>query len=424
MHKYVVAMTPGYMWEDRLVGIQNESIKADTVIVGAGHAGVECAFALRAAGYEESIILLGEESRIPYQRPPLSKAFLAGQTTFDRIELKAADNYEKQKITFLRGERVTRVDTDTRQLITDLGRRINFRQCVLALGASARELPSLDNPGLHMIRTADDALRLRSKLAAGKHLLVVGGGYLGLEVASTAIGLGARVTVLEQATTLMAGRVSAHTSREFERMHREAGITLIHGSAVRQCAYEESSWRVELDCGQWLEADVLLASVGAAPNTRLAELAGLACNNGIVVDEICRTSSRNVYAIGDCASRYRSILNAHVRVESVQNALEQARIVATVIARKPLPAHRPCTFWSEQHGRRLQVAGLIRPGVPCEENILVTRNGWIVERYQGGTLAVVEAVDSPIEFVKNIKRIGMPADVAAPVTISPEEESQ
>src|SRR5690606_20104710 len=220
--------------------------------------------------------------------------------------------------------------------------------------------------------------------------------------------LGAQVTILEQAPTLMSSRVSAHTAQAFEELHQAAGITLARGGGIAQCAYEQSEWHIQLKDGARFTADVLLVSIGAVPCADFVERAGIACEDGILVDESCRTSDPYVYAIGDCANSPRPTLQSRGRVESVQNAMEHARIAAAAIAGKPLPAPRPNTFWSEQQGKRLQMAGLARPGVPCEEIIHTTRNGWVVERYQDGVLAVIEAVDSPVEFVKGTKRLGEP----------------
>lgn len=399
-----------------------QNIETGVAIVGAGHAGVECAFALRAAGYDGGIVLLGDEPHVPYQRPPLSKAFLAGATEPERMVLKAADGYEKQGITLLPGERVDVLDAAANRLVTQSGREIRYAFCVLATGARARTLPGVQGPAPHVIRSLDDALALQAHVRAGCRLLVMGGGYLGLESASTATKLGAVVTVVELSPVLMSGRVSEHTSSAFAELHRQAGIELICGKTIRNCRHEDGEWRVELDGHPGLRGDVLLVAIGAVPEIALAQQAGLACDNGIVVDEACRSSHANIFAVGDCASSHRPALGARARVESVQNALDHARLVAAAVAGKPLPAPRPSTFWSEQQGRRLQMAGLARAGVACEDVVHETAKGWVVERYQEGRLAVVEAVDSPVEFVKRAKIIGQPATVPAVDSMTQEKE--
>lgn len=391
----------------------NQLLETGVAIVGTGHAGVECAFALRAAGYTGGIVLLGDESHTPYHRPPLSKAFLAGSTDLERMALKAADGYDKQNIALLSGERVVVLDATENCLRTQGGRKIRYEYCVLATGARARMLPALQGPAPCTIRSLDDALVLQPRLGPGCRLLVIGGGYLGLESASTAAKLGAQVTVVELSPVLMSGRVSEHTSSAFAAMHRQAGIGLVCGTRIQRCVHEGGEWHVSLDGHDDLRGDVLLVAIGAEPETGLAEQAGLVCDNGIVVDDACRSSHPNVFAVGDCANSHRPALGRRARIESVHNALEQARLAAAAIAGKPLPAARPSTFWSEQQGRRLQVAGLARAGIPCEDVVQTTAKGWVVERYQEGRLAVIEAVDSPVEFVKRAKCIGQAAAVPA-----------
>lgn len=403
-----------------MIAQKPQAMQTGVAIVGAGHAGVECAFALRAAGYAGNITLLSEEHHLPYQRPPLSKGYLAGETSLERIALRGAENYQKQNIQLLLGFRVTQLDTEAKCLTSQDGQQLIYEFCVLAPGARARALPGVEGPHLHSIRTVDDAQALQHMLEPGKRILVVGGGYLGLEVASTAAKKGAQVTVLEQAQVLMSGRVSGHTAQAFEDLHRAAGITLVGGGVIRECVYENGGWQVQLDNGARFEADAVLVSIGAVPCVEFVLDAGIACDNGILVDEACRTSAAGVYAIGDCASSHRPALQARARIESVQNAMEQARIAAASIAGQPLPELRPNTFWSEQQGKRLQMAGLARPGIPCDEYVHTTQNGWVVERYQGGRLAVIEAVDSPVEFIKGTKRLGEPLQSDSPLHTSSE----
>ena len=189
-------------------------------------------------------------------------------------------------------------------------------------------------------------------------------------------------------------------------MHHEAGVTLVRDAAIVRWEPLESGWKLHLADGSLYQGDAVLVAVGALPNIELAIEAGLQCDGGIVVDDAARTSRGGIYAIGDCASSYREELGFFARIESVQNALEQARTAAAAIAGKDRPARRAATFWSEQHGRRLQMAGLANPAKPCRDLVIATANGWLVERYQDGLLKIVEAVDSPLEFIKAMKRLG------------------
>ncbi len=382
--------------------------RVHTAIIGAGHAGVECAWALRAAGVEGEIALFGAETHVPYERPPLSKALLTGSTSVERIGLRAGGAYEKSRVTYLAGDPVARLDTDARVLHTRSGRSLGYEYCVLATGARARGLAEVADEQVHAVRGLDDSQRLREALRPGIRLLVLGAGYLGLEAACSARKLGAQVRVLEQGASLMGGKVSETTAARIAAIHREAGIEIRPGAAVARWERSAAGWRAHLADGAALEADLVLVSIGAVAETALAEAAGLNCLDGVVVDGSCRTSASGVYAIGDCASAFREELRRHARIESVQNALSQARIAAASIAGKSPPAVRPPTFWSEQHGRRLQMAGLVNAAQACRDVLLPTAQGWLVERYQDGRLAAIEAMDSPAEFIRGVPRIGTP----------------
>ncbi|MFY0479218.1 NAD(P)/FAD-dependent oxidoreductase [Achromobacter marplatensis] len=379
-----------------------------TAIIGAGHAGVECAWALRAAGVEGDLALFGAETHAPYERPPLSKALLTGGTSAERIALRADSAYEKSRVVVVAGDPVVSIDTAAYTLSTRSGRVVGYEHCVLATGASARPIAEVAGEQTYSVRGLDDAHRLRQALRPGVRLLVVGAGYLGLEAACSARKLGAEVLVLEQGGNVMAGKVSEPTATRIGDLHREAGIQIRHGAAVARWERTATGWRAHLADGTVLQADLVLVSIGAIAETALAEAAGLICLDGVVVDECCRTSAPDVYAIGDCASAFRGELQRHARIESVQNALMQARTAAAAIAGKSPPAPRPPTFWSEQQGRRLQMAGLVDPAQACRDVLLPTAKGWLVERYQQGRLAAIEAVDSPVEFIKSVPRIGSP----------------
>lgn len=373
------------------------------LIIGSGHAGVECAWALRAAGYAHPITLAGEESHLPYERPPLSKGMLLGTTAPERIVLKAAAQYEAQGIVRLSGARVMSLHEG--YALTDDGRKLPFRHCVLATGSRARRIAGLTGQGVHVIRNLDDAAALRGALHPGLRLLVVGGGYLGLEAASSAAKLGARVTVLEQASALMGGRVSPHTAQTMGALHQQAGVMWHTDCRIQAWQRHETHWTASTVGHGDHHADLVLVAIGAEPVSELAQAAGLHCADGIVVDEHCRSSNPAIYAIGDCASAWRDELGRHARVESVQNAMAQARQVAAHLSGKPPAMRRAATFWSEQQGRRLQMAGLLPVSAGCRDVLTETAKGWLVERYLGNRLAAIEAVDSPVEFVKGVARL-------------------
>lgn len=385
----------------------------EVVIVGAGHAGVECAVALRSAGFEGDIALLGEETDLPYDRPPLSKALLSGERSADKIALRSEQSYSQSRIQYLPGTRVQSLDAAQRELRTTDGTSWHFKWAVLATGARARTVPGLQGAGVFSIRQLADVAALRPLLQPGSKLLVLGAGYLGLEAACTAAKLGAQVTVLEQANGILPGRVSAVTAERLLALHQAQGVQVRTDCRVTEWRSDtQGRWEALLADGSTLLADFVLVAVGAEPNTALAEAAGIVCDGGIWVDETARTSVPHVFAIGDCAAAVRSECGRRMRVESVNNALTQARAAAAAITGQPQPAHRPPTFWSEQCGRRLQMAGLLDPALPIEDHVLDTSRGWLVERRQGGLLRAIEAVDSPVDFMRGMQRIELPGAVS------------
>jgi 3-phenylpropionate/trans-cinnamate dioxygenase ferredoxin reductase subunit len=420
------------------------------IVIGAGHAGVECAFALRQAGVPQDILLIGDEPHLPYERPPLSKAMLSDMLDIERVQLKPMAAFDKARITLRRGDRVTQLDPASRTVHRASGEALHYSDCILATGGRARLLPGMATTQVHAIRTLDDALRLRPELIRGRRMVVIGAGYLGLEIASTAAKLGLQVIVLENGR-LMGGKVSPYTEARFAALHRDAGVALYTGVSVTRCEGGPGDWRVTLEGdamtddavqnasvknvsehddsvhdvpplngaqrkatqrdGAQFHADLLLVSIGAAPNTELAEAAGILCRDGIEVDALCQTSAHGVFAIGDCANAHSHHGQRRCRIESVQNALFQARTVAAQLAGKPVAAVRPPTFWSEQCGKRLQMAGLVLLDVPIDDHVTHTDRGWVVERFQQGVLRAVEAVDSPVDFVQKTRMIAAPMSI-------------
>lgn len=379
-------------------------------IFGAGHAGVECALALRTAGFTGSVSLIGREPGLPYDRPPLSKSLLGGSRSVEQISLKTASLYDEHGIDRVAGLEVTSLDAQAREFGDSSGERWRFDFAVIATGARARQLPGLSGSGAHSIRSLADVAALRAELVPGKHLVVVGAGYLGLEAAGTAASLGVRVTVIEHAASIMPGRVSKPTAARLLSLQQAHGVRVMTDcDLVRWDRDRSGEWLATLGGGLALRADLVLVAIGAVPDCALAESAGLLCSDGIWVDADCRTSAADVYAIGDCASMEHPQWRRRVRIESVNNALTQARTVAAAIAGKPRPEAKPPTFWSEQCGRRLQMAGMVDPDSAVHDELFETARGWIVERWQRDSLQAIEAVDSPVEFMKGIKRLNLPA---------------
>jgi len=334
-----------------------------TVIVGAGQAGGETAVALRMAGYEGHIVLIGDESLPPYSRPPLSKAYLAGKAEAEDLLLRNAEWYANQRIAIRTGTLVTAVEPADHRVLLDDGDELSYDHLVLATGGEPRRItgPGIDRArNVHTVRGLDDAARLRSALTTGVRLVVIGAGYIGLEIAATARQSGAIVTVIEAAPRVLARVTSPPVSEFFQRVHREAGVTILLGTTVEGFGTDNAGdiTAVHVAGQPSLPADLVLIGIGITPRTRLAEDAGLKVSDGIVVDEHMRTSAPDIYAVGDVARHPCPQHGGLRRVESVPNASEQARCVAATITGAPLPYRALPWFWSNQYDVKLQSVGL------------------------------------------------------------------
>ena len=329
------------------------------VIVGAGQAAAQLIASLHQDGWREPVVLLGEEPHPPYQRPPLSKKYLAGELSTDRLYVKPAAFYEQAGVALRLGVRVAAIDRAARAVTLADGTSQPYSTLVLATGSRPRPLalPGAGLAGILSLRTLADVETIRDRLAAARSLVVVGGGYIGLELAAVAVRRGVAVTVLEQAPRLMARGVGPVVSEFYARLHAAEGVTVLTG--VRVTGFEGGDRVEAVRAEDGLHpADLVVVGVGALPNVELAEAAGLAVDNGIVVDAACRTSDPSIFAIGDCASQHHALVERRLRLESVHNALEQGRIAAATIAGKPAPALQVPWFWSDQYDVKLQMVGL------------------------------------------------------------------
>ena len=337
------------------------SSQQHVVIIGAGHAGGSAAAALRQGGWEGRITLIGEEPDLPYQRPPLSKGWLKGEESAESLALRSAKFYGEHTIDVQVSTRAETIDAERQTIGLATGETVSYDYLILATGSRNRPLPveGADLPGVLALRTAAHADALQAVLQPGKRLAVVGGGFIGLEVAASARKLGLDVTVIEREPRLLSRVVCTEVSAHFDRRHREEGVTLMLDTAVSGFASLDGKVSaVTLADGREVACDIALVGIGALPNQELAETAGLACANGIVVDEDARTANSRIFAIGDCANRPMPFYDQRMRLESVPNALEQAKQAAWAICDKPQPAPEVPWFWSDQFDMRLQIAGL------------------------------------------------------------------
>lgn len=383
---------------------------AEIVVVGAGQAGLQVATSLREGGYSGAITLVGDEAGVPYSRPPLSKAFLKGDAADDTLWLRAPAFLERNAITLRAGDIVARIDRTARQVQLASGISLPYDTVVLAPGARNRMLavPGAELAGVVSLRNTADAHRLRAALALGPRVVVVGGGFLGLEVASTAASAGCRVHVVEAGSRLMGRAVSVPVSDYFLARHRAQGVTVLLDEQV--VALDGRAGHVTaamLRSGEALPADLVLVAIGVLPNTELAEAAGLAVANGIIVDAAMRTADPAIFAVGDCAMHPNPHAHGarHIRIESVQNATDQARCAAANILGKPASYTAVPWFWSDQAGARLQIAGIGGDGL--ETVVEGDADAFSVDCFRDGQLLCVESINRPIDHARARKRLAL-----------------
>jgi len=334
----------------------------DILIVGAGHAGAQAAIALRQNKFEGSIAIVGDEPEIPYERPPLSKDYLAGDKPFERILIRPATFWAERDVTMLTGKRVVAVDPDAHRVTTADGDTIAYGTLIWAAGGSPRSLvcSGHDLAGVHAIRTRADVDRLMRELATTTRVVVIGGGYIGLEAAAVLTKLGKKVTVLEALDRVLARIAGAPLSRFYEAEHRAHGVDVRLDVAV-ECIIEQDgrATGVRLADSEILPCEMVIVGIGIIPSVEPLLAAGAAGGNGVKVDAYCRTSLPDIFAIGDCALHANGFADgAEIRLESVQNANDMANAVAKTLTGNPTEYHAVPWFWSNQYDLKLQTVGL------------------------------------------------------------------
>lgn len=391
----------------------------NVVIAGAGHAAGQAVVTLRHEKFAGQIILVGDEPYLPYQRPPLSKKFLAGEMPAERLYLKPESFYDHPQVVLHLNSTITAIDPVAKTLTIENGDDIDYNKLILALGSRARTLPveGADLNHVHYLRSIADVEAIRAELDVGRRLVIIGAGYIGLEVAAVARTQGLDVTVVEMADRVMSRVVSPEISDFYQIEHANHGVKLKLSTGVKALHGKKRVRRVELDTGEEIPADFVVVGVGIMPNTELAEQAGLDVADGIVVDDRCQTSNPDIYAIGDCTSHPNSIYERRLRLESVHNALEQAKTAANNLCGKQAHYSQVPWFWSDQYDLKLQIAGLsdgyddiVIRGNPAERSFACL---YLKE----GRLIAVDAVNSPRDFMQSKSLIAahavLPADELA-----------
>ena len=381
-------------------------MKNDVVIIGAGHAGGMTAISLRQQKYQGSIMLIGEEDFLPYQRPALSKGFLADEIEEKRLYLKSQDYFDKNKINIIRNHKVVEVDRNNKTVLLENQKQIGYKKLVIATGSVVNKLnTSSREAGLYYLRTIRDSLKIREGLRNKNKIAIIGAGYIGLEIASIAIKKNLEVTVLELENKVMSRVVSPEVSDFFQNKHQSEGVEFKFNTSITDIEDQGKQKRVICSDGSVLNTDLVVIGVGIKPNIELAQSSGLECDDGIIVDDNGQTSDHHIYAVGDCSNHPNNILKRRLRLESVQNAVEQAISVAAGISENHRPYHQVPWFWSDQYNIKLQIAGIsqyhdrrVIRGFPEEEKFAVFY-------LKDNCLIAVDAINSPKEFVAGKKLI-------------------
>ena len=382
------------------------------VIIGAGQAGVQVAATLRAEGYDGALTMLGDEIYPPYQQPPLSKAYLSGDLVRERLFLKPDSFYAETQCELRLGVAAWRIDRSSKTVLLSDGASLPYDRLLLATGTRVRKLPlpGAELEGVHYLRGIDDVDSLRPELKAGARLVVVGAGYIGLEVAAVAAKHGLQVTVLEAADRVMARSASPQMSAFWEREHRSHDVVFRFGAGVEGFLGGDRLEAVRVG-GEIVPADFALVGVGVVPNCEIAQEAGLTCDNGIAVDEYATTSDPDIFAAGDCTS-HPAFAGGRVRLESVQNAIDQAKHAALAMLGKATAYFEVPWFWSDQYDLKLQIAGLARPTDLTVVRGTPDNRKFSVFHLREGVVAAVEAVNAAPDYIIGRKLIAARAIIA------------
>lgn len=369
------------------------------VIIGGGHAAAQLCVSLQEKGLSDRIHLICGEAELPYQRPPLSKIFLKNVDEPTQA-IRGAEWFDAAGVRLHRSRQATNIDRIRQTVALDDGQQLDYSALVLATGTKARRFPLLDRGASNALslRTASDAMALRQQLASAESVVVLGGGFIGLEVAATALTLGKRVTVIEMAPRLMGRSVSAALAEHVRSVHASQGIDIRLGAVVQSVQCDGGRVVAVHLADEVVPCDLLLVAIGAEPDVQLAQEAGLACDNGILVDAGMSTSDPAIFAIGDCTS-FPIGAGRRLRLESIQNANDQARVLAARMAGQeavyaPIP-----WFWSEQGGLRLQMVGLLSPQVTAYRRDGSNPGSFSLFHFEGGRLSCVESVNAPMDHM-------------------------
>mgnify|MGYP001573112175 FL=1 len=373
----------------------------EIVVIGSGQAAIQTVMSLKRNEFTGSIKVIGEEDHLPYQRPPLSKDFLLEEYKPERVSLKKKEFYEENGVDLILGKRAESIDTILKEITLSDENKIHYDQLIIATGSRVRKLnvPGSDKKGLYYLRDLDDANALKQRLKKNKKMVIVGAGYIGLEVASVAASLGVKVTVIEMANRVMNRTVDPIISSYYQKLHESHGVKIHLDNGLKAFEGGDSVNAVRCSDGLMLEADLVVIGAGVLPNQEIAIEAGLECNNGIMVNEFGETASAHVYACGDCTNHPNKGLNARLRLESVHNAMEQSKTVANTIMGNKEPYDQVPWFWSDQYDHKLQLVGISGDHDEVVMRGLQSEQKFLLFYLKNSELIAVNAINSSKEFL-------------------------
>ena len=379
----------------------------NVVIIGASHAAAEAISTLRKSGWEGAIALVGDEKELPYQRPPLSKGYYKGELALEKLAIKNADFYATANVDLYLGKRAESINRKDKCVVLDSGEVINYSHVIIATGTRARYLPveGGDLPSVKYLRTVVDVDNIKESLTPDSKLLIVGAGYIGLEVAASAVKQGVKVTVLEAMDRVLARVTSPVISEFYQNVHAQEGVEIRLSASLDKFEAVGDKQFAILSSGEKLEFDCAIVGIGVIPNIELAEQAGLACDNGIVVDEFTRTEDPFIYAVGDCSNHPNFIYQRRIRLESVPNAVAQAKTAAKAICGDDVAYNQLPWFWSDQYDVKLQTAGLLQEYDDFKVEGDIESRKFSVSYYKNDKLIALDALNSPAAFMKSKKLI-------------------
>ena len=373
----------------------------EIVVIGSGQAAIQAVMSLKKNEFAGSIKVIGEEDHLPYQRPPLSKDFLLEEYKPERVSLKKKEFYEENGVDLILGKRAESIDTILKKITLSDENKIRYDQLIIATGSRVRKLnvPGSDKKGIYYLRGLDDANALKQRLKKNKKMVIVGAGYIGLEVASVAASLGVEVTVIEMANRVMNRTVDPIVSSYYQKLHEGHGVKIYLDNGLKAFEGGDSVNAVRCSDGLMLEADLVVIGAGVLPNQEIAIEAGLECDNGIIVNEFGETSTAHVYACGDCTNHPNKGLNTRLRLESIHNAMEQSKTVANTIMGNKVPYDQVPWFWSDQYDHKLQLVGISGDHDEVVMRGLESEQKFLLFYLKNSELIAVNAINSSKEFL-------------------------